>query len=369
MEGVAVSCLVHSLWDFPGQSKVKHVHLVHTLFLGRKVVSRKKFAIAYVQDKKKRDVFIPHDSGKAEVTFDEVEVQEGLLLVTSVVKNLKKGKQVLSSLVVDLWDVHYNNIATVNKELDFAPHGKGIVTLRIGERAVTGLDTVSNVPLGRVRKDKSKLDTVQEVVEEHLEEGPTKISSTNTSENDNANTHCTFPNELQSNLETNESHLTVAHDYDGTATKGQNENVENNIQRNPMLTQSVSNTLESQSDNSLSHDKIENEIVDKHNPSTINNKVCNGAVMNTESDYERRSPQLLVKSGSKEHEVTCDSDKMQICDQSERDGEPIQAMGSCHENDINIRCWKIEVMGLPSDSDGNIIIEVFLHRILYQLDV
>jgi hypothetical protein len=119
----SLACSVQLLWDIPGQgssssgsgsssssggssggsSKLRHVHLVHALFLGRKIVSRKKFTCAYVPDKKNKAVFVPHDAKKAQVVFEGVTVQPGLLLVTSVIKILKSGKQVLSSLVVDLW--------------------------------------------------------------------------------------------------------------------------------------------------------------------------------------------------------------------------------------------------------------------------
>lgn len=129
---VNVMCSVQQLWDIPGQSRLRHVHLVHALFLGRKIVSRKKFTCAYIQDPADEEAFVPFVSKKSRVLFEGVEVQPGLLLVCSVIKNLKTGKQVLSSLVVDLWQAQQDSEAPFfNKELEFAPHGKGSMSLEM----------------------------------------------------------------------------------------------------------------------------------------------------------------------------------------------------------------------------------------------
>lgn len=127
-------CSVQQLWDIPGQSRLRHVHLVHALFLGRKIVSRKKFTCAYIQDPENKDVYVPFVHSKARVHFEDVELQRGLLLVCSVIKNLKTGKQVLSSLVVDLWQQKQqqgDQFSFRDSELDFAPHGKGTMSLGV----------------------------------------------------------------------------------------------------------------------------------------------------------------------------------------------------------------------------------------------
>lgn len=140
---VNVTCSVQQLWDIPGQSRLRHVHLVHALFLGRKIVSRKKFTCAYIQDPADEAVFVPFVPKKSRVLFEDVDVQPGLLLVCSVIKNLKTGKQVLSSLVVDLWQAMQDGEALFfNKELDFAPHGKGSMTLDMSQRHLASFSDI-----------------------------------------------------------------------------------------------------------------------------------------------------------------------------------------------------------------------------------